>query len=561
MRRRPSSLFFRLPDDLQLLVLQAWLTSEGDDRALLHILSTLDIAFCCRAVRHAFLSLAAHPALRWQSREQIMTQPCDSTWHIKDMLGYMGWLHSRGVAVKALSLTASGIQNLLSSQQTSWLPALFQQTPTPPCMLASVEHISTDFLDSMHPKEVQFLLASCPNVTSLEVCGSYTGVRWPTMAPILSACHVRIKYFCLRGRSAASLTEIAELFGKDLEELLLCYPTMVTDDGVEAVRQHCKHLRLLHLDLHMVSSIESAFRLFRACKEVNEHMVIDFVCHAWDITAMLTAGLQLRRFAWHPVHLGTPRLSLFPQLLEAHPDWTLIKMDQFSFDRAAHQLTLKTSTTNVTATDLLDRILLVCRPVLKLDVVLCHSTGAESQITRIGNAVGLTLQELTLSLSIGYDGPSAVGIALQCSQLVRLTIIDLVLVEGDLEQVALHCPKLQYLCIQDHYKPVEPLAWDAGIEAIIACCQYMKHLHIDNGIRLTNRVLVAILHHKRKLETLSWQQIGFQQDDVDVFREHARLLQLLPVPVLIGELQSDALFHLSMLPKLTDVVGDGCICS
>lgn len=560
--------FGLLPEDILILILQTWLVSQNDDRSLLKTLSLLDVALCTRSLRQSYLALVSHPALKWSGRDQYVDmidwKPQNDRWAITDMLGYMHWIRTRGVAVRALLFSADGLEGLLPSQPWS-LSSVHRSFPSiDSTVLPSIEHISSAFVN--HTKELKHLLSRCPQATSLELysdSGRYFGVNFRILLPVLTASHLTIRQLILRGCFAAILLDFKDLLSPALEELRID-ETDIDDEGIRYLGR-CKQLRLLHARMFSATAANT-LAMFDACKHLVDLKIKHFDTRIDEVAVVSAIRQQpLKLFTWRPLQLDEAKLNVFPRFIEECPDLVSIRVDAFSFDRSIRHLRFGGYVHFLSAqSGIIDRTLRVCYPVMKLDMELRRHVGdREAQIRSIANCVAPTLQELTLRgtyfANPKYIWPMAVFIPLQCHQLVRLTMVDLCIFDGVLQEIAKCCTQLQHLRIVDRNAFFNSTITDVEVECVLVKCKDLKELHIDNAEKVTNRVLHCIVTTRRRLELFSWKKIGFCQDDVDLFRQQAKELQILPVPSFVGTFPNTT--FISALPVLASVAGDGCVVS
>lgn len=536
---RSSTNFFRLlPEDILLAILTTWLVS-GDDKGLLTILSTLDIACCNKALRQSFLSLVAHPALTWAGRGKYVDMIfAGDRWKIMDMTCYMNWIHTRGVRVKALWFNGDTLAALLPSKQPHTKSHLRSPTPLDRSILPTIEHISFVFQDQAD--QIQLLLQRCPNVTSVD-CRNYEDVASGVL-PALSPIKHIIKYLILRNFWIVSLSEMAEFLGEGLEELRIEESTFDLE-GLQALTQ-CKHLRVLHVQRLLLSVADIAC-LFDCCKHLcdleirNAHRSMRSPCsnNVPAVSPIVDIGrTQLRSIALNlPLSRTDDKLTFFLALIENYPALISMNVDRCTFDRSRRMLKVSHDTLHLTLGDCFSRILAACEPIERLDMVLLDIKQLSQQLQRIGACVGPYLKELTLrgAADVEYCWTFADRLFGQCHQLERLTVVGLSMAHGGLHQIASHCAQLQYLHISKQMR-FDAVDLDGEVCSLIVNCHHLKELHIDNAEKVTSRVLHAILTNKRKLVVFAWLTIGFHQGDVDAFRQQASEQQLLPVPQLIG---------------------------
>lgn len=536
--------FFQLlPEDLQLLVLQPWLADNHDDKSMLLHLSRLDIACCNRSLRRAYLGLSSHPGLKWPKVVKYLDKKSVSL-PIKDMLCYMKWLHVRQVAVCGLVFTHRCLQTL---QQTRSLLPWSRQAIIEQFTLPSIQHVSVHLYK--HIQAVKFVLSRCPAVTSMECLDRGYCQLLPMLSYILPP-GVRLKQMLLEHCWFGNIIELIGLLGNSLERLHIDQ-TVLHDDGIDALRYHCPNLRALHIGVLCASSANT-ISLVKSCKDMCELIFTDVdTVSSTDFVSTLIEAIhpQMKVFGWQEAPSGAPLLPLF---IDSYPGLERIEMNWCPFHRAAKDLTVTCSDhTNehpaniVDSTNALERLVVSCRPLSKLTVRIAASfASCSEQILKIGDAMeSEMLTDLTIMNLHNYrfSQASNTHIALQCAHLTRLSFVDIDVCVGDeeLQQIAHCCRKLEYLHISHtSCNRVGPIAsiTDVGMEALIANCINLKvlHIHTTNAVAITSRTLQCMLDHQHLLQEFAWDGGGFSKDDVEAFRQAAREMQLLPVPVFKG---------------------------
>lgn len=93
-----ANLFFLvLPLDLQLCIVHTWVYSDDDVRQLA-ALSAVDVACCCRSLRHQILEILGHSTF-------LAIYDSSVCQNVTEFVCFVNWLFKRGIAVKTLWLT------------------------------------------------------------------------------------------------------------------------------------------------------------------------------------------------------------------------------------------------------------------------------------------------------------------------------------------------------------------------------------------------------------------------------------------------------------------------
>lgn len=156
------ALFFSaLPMDVQLWILHIWIGQEPAAPAcaanyslLTHTIASMDIACCSRCIRPMFLGLMAH--LQWPD-----PQPCAGKAGV-DTGAYLSWASSRTLALKSVFIKEDNLHHLEHQLVQGMDMAFSFPSVHTLCVKESNHHSQTSAMVAV--------MASCPNLTSIEVC-------------------------------------------------------------------------------------------------------------------------------------------------------------------------------------------------------------------------------------------------------------------------------------------------------------------------------------------------------------------------------------------------------
>lgn len=512
--------FFHLPEDVQVLIVQQWLVGAENDKQLLRTLSMLDLS-SCRGSRQAFVALAGHPALRWSSNGQAMRA-------VVDIPSCMAWLHSRHVALRALACTTGTAGSFSSLQQRqSMLPWGKAKAPPAHFTLDSIEHLHIALHNPVD--EAQYVLDRCPNLTSLENQATLPMLLELSTLVQLLPRQLRLKRLILHGFWANGISDVLDAFGHLLEVLRLDNIT-IRDEDVSVLAQ-CKHLRVLELD-RLLLSCEQMKALFDACSQLNELIVWSLQCTNADLLdALRPIWPQLKHFEWWRT---SP--SFLPKLVGLGGQSSVRIGSHCLFDPSSRHLSLEMSDM-VLEPAFMDPLFLACGPIVKFTIV--QDCLYFRDMTRIANAVCSTLQDLTFDSQFTHL-QYLLPVILPCQQLLRLTLLEVAVTDEGIEQVAVHCRQLQFVHIGDVIDLGSTSISDIAVMALFANCSDLKVLRVGNVGAVTRVSLQFLLHCKLRLEEFAWSSVAFTQEDVAWFRKQARDSQALPVPRLVGKVDSES---------------------
>lgn len=428
-----TDVFFSLPEDVQLLVLQVWIGCLYESTFML-MLSRLDIACCCRALRPAFLSLVAHPAHDWKDRESTSWTTNSAT----GKLAYLRWLHSRHIAVRALLI--SELQ-LVAGRQTSFtLPAV-----------TAIEFSSVFTCNDNH---LGALLAMCPNITSIAFSAA------PRHNPPRSA-----------------LSTITSALG------------LTRHSDITQCLSRCTHLQAL--DIHLGSiSVHSLIALLGQCPGLTQLTLREFSNTTQSMDDILQVK-QLRHFAvihwrYHGSH------DHFTRLVADHPWLDHIQLASQALNRPGKYLSLLPG---VFATmNALQELLDACKDVTKLKLnLLCwygHTAivSAPFRLRRIGDTLHY-LTDVTIVCDFDYNlempEEDVLNIAVSSTWLTRLELVGHILTDAGLHMLARSCLLLQQLIAEGTILCPNKIT-DAGIAELLAGCSELKELNVNYSPRVTD---------------------------------------------------------------------------
>lgn len=470
--------FLRLPFDLQLSVLQTWISCAIDDIVLLRALAVLDIACTNREHRASFLYLAASRLLPW-------SEQCPSTKLVDNT--YLTWLRTRKVQVEALNLV-------------DW---------------------QDDALERMGVQRAQSIVNtaySLPSASRL-MLGSLGSAQWyqrrlqqyPASASALSV-PAETDSILHSGYTEEIILLILDATGHELEELRIAeYPSSL-------FLSRWQHMRKLDLLLAHPDPA-NIFRMFAACPLLVDLTVAQYR-EPNDILTIYMAGRhQLKRFTVNVVN-HRDVIDLFVAILRQESCLEYLSLQDQVYDRPTKLMEIGG---NYIGLDNLERVLDVCPGLTAINMPhFKHLKSREYPTVRTNpgllrlsqSVVALTLMNIPLNQL--FDALVPMMPALTKLKLKgRIT-------DAHLMQIA-KCKELQSLtCIADNPFGMS----EAAVKAVLLGCPKLKDLHIDHAVLLSYQLLDAIVSNKVQLNSFTYGQVGFRDEDVQAFLDDVKHYQL-----------------------------------
>lgn len=320
--------FTILPVDLQLCILNMWLSDGHDEAAILRVLSSLDIA-CGRALRAYFIALAGHPALIWNDFH-VNEFTLMGVEYKQNTAAFMAWLQSRHVKKKYLFLKHSE-QLKLNLFSTSPSPALLPDINT---ILITDQPFVGDL------ELLQALWGCFPNLTSVSIRGS--GHWRPTTGLMSNTSLKRLAYY----GSHAAFGEFMLHISPGLEELRLPSSQLRNDTTlIQLLTKNCETLQGLELNCTKLSTAVIV-QLIAPCVLLSE-LVLSEVIHTTmsAMTVVAAASRSLKRFVLcgHACTGTSISYDTFADLLEGCPWVEYVQFFDCSFDHNKCELIILSS--------------------------------------------------------------------------------------------------------------------------------------------------------------------------------------------------------------------------
>lgn len=501
--------FFSLPADLQLEVVQSWLTDNSCDQLIL-LLSALDTACGSRLVRRSFLCLAqgsiANPSVRWES-EWVFKYACKSP-------GFVQWVHSRGLSIRRFYHPRGQVFNGIVLPSVRW-----------------VEAFTTIDVESLRS-----ILVACPNATA--IAWADFGRRnneelWNVFADFdcsqlrelsigfdsdfhLSAGMLSVGH-CITSLGISSCSPL-------YDDCLLRLPSCLTN--LLALKVTYGHFPVTTIAQCVAGCHKLIDLTLRECYGSNE-----------DILSILEAGRgRLKRFEFnHCEYTWDACFPLFTDIMEQHGYLDALIEGKCSFVREGEGRKLNILFDR-SGHELLERALNlpVCSSLVSLEISfrdICEEVTTLMAI--VGRCSGHSLKELTVNgfkLSRSIDDMISFTPSF-CPALETLKLLHGTASHTLVQQIALSFKCLRSLAITGSLHRRDHSITDEGIIGVLQSCTKLAELTLSNAPLVTSQTLQAIVDRRLNLRKLSFDNTGFNWMDVEVFQCLAKERQLFPILV------------------------------
>lgn len=501
--------FARLPTDLQVCITAMWIADDANERILLHALSALDVACCCKSLRQPFLLLANHPAMPWLNHRNLVTS--NPMKGIADVVACMAWVASRKIGFQpALLLRMDNRSRLLEhASKGGTLP---------------IEVVKIECLDlGGEAGKLESVLQACPSMTALH--GGAGDGLWEALGNS-TLKHLQVfSHECGLIPSEQCVLRALQAVGQQLQELRI--GKVLLTAAVQGYMTGCKHLQVLEVSLYR-TPVGAVLAIMQACQQLADLTMNGFVGELSDLDSILTAGGdQLKAIAVHTFTADVPFwLDGFVHAVQRYPSLEAVEFGHCKYTRKTQLAFAVYGLCNFFGLHNLQRVLAVCSHVKQFTA---NAMEEDAQwMAAVADKCAHNLQDIHL-----YVCPfaSAKGLLEMCSGLTKLVL------RGDisdaaLQHIAQHCQQLRTLSLISYHCGIT----DAGMEALFSNCSKLKDLVLQlDASKVTYRTLQCMLDRMLLLDrmTCCTGKLGFNAKDMEQFRALAKEKGLLPVPQLV----------------------------
>lgn len=504
MPTRPStSFFFRLPTDVQILVIQSW--TSLDQRELLLTLSALDKATCNKSLRPSLLLLTSDPCLHKPFEGEITT-----LFNYKP--SNINWLHSRQVTSPVYSHGKSVPAGVVLPQITELCITLFAYAGDAPVGYSSI-------------------LQACPNLTSLTTTDEKKSF-WTSLIAVHPAkltrlvCDGPLGDDSIEGvkQCLSTLSNLLELRINSVRDHL------IVDAILTVLAESCHRLEKLGIGVAHLSLFPRIADVFRSCSIQDIKMTLYAVFAAGQLDAGIASVLDhhqpLHKLKLTVCQGTTDGRQVFPCFLITLENYPWLEAVSFCFenichwDRVSAEMTFAEQTSTTVAT-VGPRLFAACPVVSKLNLVNCGKSITERLEEHCHSGI--------VELLIGHSCFMMLSRPFPHVQILKIQPKYSTFTDETLQLVARLFKQLRVLVLQNNLYPKFAFT-DVGMEALFTGCSHLKELIMEVDAPLvTSKTLDALLASGLRLEKFAHKSVGFKQADIDRYRAAAKKLMMFPV--------------------------------